>query len=769
MTTRGHDDHDEDNVRKNQQQQQQQQHEYEYDEARVGVGVTLLPDPDTDPDPDPCSDNTGSSSSINITSACRTCTDDRRIVQNHSGSNHNSKPALQQVLPIKLHHPQEERCQAGAGDVKVVRAVAFRIRGGAAVTKGDDDDDDNDEDEDEDAKPPPTTQILPTIRSMDSGEEEEQDLLLLLLDDNSKYQSSDHNVTEDDHDDHDYDHEETAYTSFRELLLQPLLPSDLNHHHERYPSQLPESHYFEDLTDDDECYPNESSAISVVHNHISPKKLRQCAWLLAVINMVALVVAIPILTILAIDAQETHENNSDVDEGRVTLDTLFFSASLFVLLASSLTVLQIFGHLTHWYQPDLQSLVLRILVMIPVYSLTSWICLRQYHWTPTMTLIRGLYEAVVLYSFYLYIVELLGGADHMIQLLQHKDASYGTHCPCLTKCVVGDGDDEKDGILGNDPTDGAIAIATPNSTHVNHCLEDEAAAAETTTSKRRYCSCSGKCVTFLIKKIIALVIPKPWIMGHDFYKQTRRGIVQYVALKVLYTVVVVYVAVKGGTIHLSWTGRVWMILWTAIMNLSVGRALYCLIQIYHATKADLTTPLSPIDYHPTWKFLCVKGVVFFTFWQDIVLQVFNLCGWIPSWGGNNDNTNTGHTGGPTDNSVVPSEQVTAALQNYIVCLEMLLFAVAHHYSFPYRDYRPTSRASPHMHNDVILHPEEHAPASASATGTLKDTTDSTPRDDIPQRQRLGRHFRDTSFADPPSTLFSFATQHYKFSPTHENS
>lgn len=52
-----------------------------------------------------------------------------------------------------------------------------------------------------------------------------------------------------------------------------------------------------------------------------------------------------------------------------------------------------------------------------------------------------------------------------------------------------------------------------------------------------------------------------------------------------------------------------------INNFSQCWALYCLVLLYEATAEELA-PLKPLA-----KFLCVKGVVFFTFWQQAMLAV----------------------------------------------------------------------------------------------------------------------------------------------------
>ena len=107
--------------------------------------------------------------------------------------------------------------------------------------------------------------------------------------------------------------------------------------------------------------------------------------------------------------------------------------------------------------------------------------------------------------------------------------------------------------------------------------------------------------------------------------------------------------------------------------------MYCLILFYLALKEDLA-PIRPVP-----KFIVVKAVVFFTWWQSVLFAVLTYEGVIE------------------DTEQYSALQVETALQDFVVCIEMVLAAVAHHYYFTYKVSPTTlsplpalSCAPPHM-------------------------------------------------------------------------
>lgn len=75
-------------------------------------------------------------------------------------------------------------------------------------------------------------------------------------------------------------------------------------------------------------------------------------------------------------------------------------------------------------------------------------------------------------------------------------------------------------------------------------------------------------------------------------------------------------SVRGGYLYL-----------TLIYNVSVSVALYGLFLFYAATKNSLA------KYEPILKFLTVKSVIFLTFWQGVMLAIFEEFGIIQAFQG----------------------------------------------------------------------------------------------------------------------------------------
>jgi Organic solute transporter Ostalpha len=255
----------------------------------------------------------------------------------------------------------------------------------------------------------------------------------------------------------------------------------------------------------------------------------------------------------------------------------------------------VYLHLTHWFMPDVQKYVVRILWMVPIYAIQSYLSLRYHHARVYMCTIRDFYEAFVIASFVYFLVELLGGQESLVQLLRHKDPVYGQH-----------------------------------------------------------------------KFPISLVL-QPWELGEEFMLQCKHGVLQYVLFKTSATVLIFLCEFAGvyGEGHFEWFVAYPYLCF--FQNISVMYALYCLVIFFHACHDELH---HPVNWHPLGKFLCIKGVVFFTWWQGVVIFYLRDHGIIAGMG-------------PWS-----SIDVANGFIDYCIVVEMVFFAIAHSYTFTYTEYLP---------------------------------------------------------------------------------
>lgn len=99
-------------------------------------------------------------------------------------------------------------------------------------------------------------------------------------------------------------------------------------------------------------------------------------------------------------------------------------------------------------------------------------------------------------------------------------------------------------------------------------------------------------------------------------------------------------------------------------------ALYCLVALYHATHHALE------EISPLRKFVTIKMVVFFSFWQGLLLSVLGSL----------------HLIGNREWTTYQYHDLTAGVQSMIVCIECLPAALAFAWAFPPRDYMEPGQA-----------------------------------------------------------------------------
>uniref|UniRef100_A0A8C1B6S4 Transmembrane protein 184C n=1 Tax=Cyprinus carpio carpio TaxID=630221 RepID=A0A8C1B6S4_CYPCA len=277
--------------------------------------------------------------------------------------------------------------------------------------------------------------------------------------------------------------------------------------------------------------------------------------------------------------------------GVSTPNKAWFIAGIFVFMTIPISLWGILQHLVHYTQPELQKPIIRILWMVPIYSLDSWIALKYPNIAIYVDTCRECYEAYVIYNFMIFLLNFLGNQyPSLVLMLEVQEQQK--HLPPLCCCP-------------------------------------------------------------------------PWPMGEVLLLRCKLGVLQYTVVRPVTTVIALICQHCGVYDEGNFSSKnAWTYL-VIVNNLSQLFAMYCLVLFYKALREELS-PIKPVG-----KFLCVKLVVFVSFWQAVVIALLVKVGVISEL----------HT---WDWDSV--EAVATGLQDFIICVEMFLAAIAHHFSFTYKPY-----------------------------------------------------------------------------------
>lgn len=121
-----------------------------------------------------------------------------------------------------------------------------------------------------------------------------------------------------------------------------------------------------------------------------------------------------------------------------------------------------------------------------------------------------------------------------------------------------------------------------------------------------------------------------------------------------------------------------------VVNVSVFLAFSGLLKFYHAVSEELAW------CQPFAKFMTIKGVVFMTFWQSLLIGIIFHASYDNSSGDNNDDSIDSDTGS--------SSTVSASyIQHVLICMEMLLFSAVHFCVFPAEEWEDGYKAEYYKH------------------------------------------------------------------------
>lgn len=156
---------------------------------------------------------------------------------------------------------------------------------------------------------------------------------------------------------------------------------------------------------------------------------------------------------------------------------------------------------------------------------------------------------------------------------------------------------------------------------------------------------------------MTLFQPRTARLDHRTLKLLKHWTWQFVIIRPACSILMITLQILGlYPSWLSWT-------FTIILNISFSVAMYSLVVFYHVFSKELQ------PHKPLSKFICIKGIVFFSFWQGLLVKILVSWGIIKShhfW--------------------LDVEHLQEAIQNVLICVEMVFFSVMQQYAYHVAPY-----------------------------------------------------------------------------------
>lgn len=169
-----------------------------------------------------------------------------------------------------------------------------------------------------------------------------------------------------------------------------------------------------------------------------------------------------------------------------------------------------------------------------------------------------------------------------------------------------------------------------------------------------------------VSHMVPLCCLPPFQLSHRTLKLWKLLLVQYMLLKPVLATIAILLTPSGAFDESSWSFSNAHVYFVIILNISVTLAFTSLVYFFMEYK-DLLVAHSPIG-----KFAAVKAVVFLSFWQGVLMGLLVHMGVIKQ----------------SREGLWSSDQVSTGLQDFLICIEMLLMCYLHHRVFPETPYVP---------------------------------------------------------------------------------
>ena len=386
--------------------------------------------------------------------------------------------------------------------------------------------------------------------------------------------------------------------------------------------------------------------------------------------------------------------NSEVQKEQTF--TNYMLSGTFTLLACLVSMFHMSSHLSKMNQPMIQRKILSILWMSPIYSVTSFLSLLYPPLEGSMKIIKDFYESFCIYQFLSFMILVLGRGTREQAVVNL--AKYANHLKSPSRALrkfYNPPPETSDQAKANAVITECQIMALQfvfirpltSILYVVFVLgTKEVSSSSSSSDGGDIASATRNNVTRLLVKNIAKSLKtdfenefssnnnftesggggddnnnfEMWPTMSPTFSSTNStaGLISQGAENDLVE------ATKGFFTSFSF------VLYMAV-NISVFFAFLGLLRFYHAVRDEI------LWIRPWPKFLTIKGVVFLTFWQGLmILIIVNL--------NSKSNNNNNHED--------PS-QTAHRYQNMLICLEMLLFSVTHWCVFPAEewqsDYQPS--------------------------------------------------------------------------------
>jgi len=345
----------------------------------------------------------------------------------------------------------------------------------------------------------------------------------------------------------------------------------------------------------------------------------------------------------------------------------WFVAGCFALLTLPISSFGIILHLNHYNKPLIQRYILRIMWMPPIYGLACWFSLLFRHYSVYWTLLREFYEAYCIYCFLFFLMALLednakektlAKEDREKRRLageivpepeeQPPAPEYGRKWLCCGERILRPqlgkwcGPHRK-------PT-------VPREGHPHHDKSHD----PNPHAHHIFPLC-------WLPQWSMEPIPRPNCYFPDSHlaANCRYGVLLYVVLKIMTSIATFILVLCGVYGDGQFKVNVGYPYCALVYNAAQLWAMYCLVLFYHTYVKELA------PYRPFPKFCAIKAVVFFAFWQSVIIAGAVSDGIIAK---------------PAE-TLYTSEEISAGLQDLIIAIEMFFAAWFHLYAFSHQDYK----------------------------------------------------------------------------------